>query len=64
MTEEKKLERRRATLYKSVMDETQRETMIRLVRQIDKLTQEQQSRLADIALGMALQKEIDVKKAS
>ena len=43
----------------------QRESLANLVRQIAYLTAEQQNRLADIALGMALQKEIDdERKAS
>ena len=44
--------------------ETACETLARLVREIGKLDQKQQARLADIALGMALIKEADSKKAT
>lgn len=43
------------------LNETAREVMMRLAREIGKLDPEQQARLADIALGMVLAKEKKVK---
>ena len=39
-----------------------REALSELIERIVKLTPDQQRRLADVAFGMYLQKEIDVKK--
>ena len=64
MTEDKELDRKLVTLYRGIKNETRRDTMIRLACSIDSLTQEEISRLADIALGMALLKDCEVKKAS
>lgn len=46
----------------TTITETARETMTRLAREIVRLDQDQQKRLADIALGMVLAKEMRDKK--